>query len=348
MIVMQKFLSRRTLLKGLGAAVALPFLDAMTPAFASSSLTGAPPLRLAWFYLPNGIDMRNWTPGAAGALDTLPSVLAPLEPFKKDMLVLSNLTTNWGRPLQAGPGDHGRAMASYMTGVEVNKTAGADLKAGISADQIAAKAIGHLTRLPSVEIGLEESRQAGNCDSGYSCAYVYNVSWKTETQPLPAISDPRNLFERLFGSDAAEAPAARERRLAMRQSILDEVMGNTARLKSTLGGEDRRKVDEYLTSVREIEQQIVRAEKDTNVFDPGMDKPFGAPTEFNDYFRLMSDMLVIAFKADITRLSTFMVGREGSVRAYPEIGIADGHHPLTHHQGNLEMLAKVGRSTNST
>jgi hypothetical protein len=339
-LVTRKALSRRTVLKGLGAVVSLPFLDAMVPAFAKG-LAATPPVRLAWFYLPNGIDMRNWTPDAEGALTKLPSILEPLDPVKNELLVLSNLTTNWGRPLQDGPGDHGRAMASYMTGVQVYKTAGADLRVGISADQIAANAVGHLTRLPSIEIGLEESRQAGNCDSGYSCAYVYNVSWKTESQPLPAISDPRNLFERLFGSDAAEPPAARARRLAMRQSILDGVMDDTRRLESTLGGTDRRKLDEYLTSVREIEQQVERAAKDGATLDPGIEKPFGVPSEFPDYFRLMSDMLIVAFKADITRLSTFMVGREGSVRSYPEIGVTDGHHPLTHHQGNQEMLAKV-------
>jgi hypothetical protein len=298
-------------------------------------------VRLAWFYVPNGIDMRHWTPGAEGALDALPGVLGPLQPLNKDFLVLSNLTTNWGRPLQDGPGDHGRALGSYMTGVQVYKTAGADLKLGISADQIAANANGHLTRLPSLEVGLEEARQAGNCDSGYSCAYVYNLAWKTETQPLPPISDPKQLFERLFGSDAIEAPEARARRLSMRQSILDAVLGSTQQLESTLGGSDRRKMDEYLTSVREIELQVQRAETDGAMIDPGMEKPFGVPAEFPDYFRLMTDMLIVAFKADLTRISTFVVGREGSVRAYPEIGVTDGHHPLTHHQGNQEMLAKV-------
>jgi hypothetical protein len=342
MIVTGKALSRRTVLKGLGAAISLPFLDAMTPAFARAALAQAKsPLRLAWFYVPNGIDMRNWTPAAEGALGALPPVLAPFEPLKKDVLVLSNLTTHWGRALQDGPGDHGRALGSYMTGVKVYKTAGADLKLGISADQIAANVIGQETRLPSLEVGLEEARLAGNCDSGYSCAYTYNIAWKTETQPLPPISDPRILFERLFGSDVVEAPAARARRLAMRRSILDDVLTETTRLQSTLDGSDRRKVDEYLTSVREIEQQVVRAERDGLVIDPGIEKPFGVPAEFPDYFRLMTDMMVVAFKADVTRISTMVVGREGSVRAYPEIGVPDGHHPLTHHQGNMEMLAKV-------
>jgi hypothetical protein len=341
MIVTRKALSRRTILKGMGAAISLPFLESMVPAFAQSKATSEAPVRLAWFYLPNGIDMRNWTPKDEGPLETLPSILAPLDPLKRDFLVLSNLTANWGRPLQVGAGDHGRALAAYMTGVEVYRTAGADLKVTASADQIAAKAVGHLTKLPSLEVGLEEARQTGNCDNGYSCAYTYNVSWKTESQPLPPISDPRNLFERLFGSDVAESPAARARRLAMRQSILDGVVDHTKKLESTLGGTDRRKIDEYLTSVREIEQRVERTAKEGMIIDPGIEKPFGVPSEFPDYFRLMTDLMLIAFKADITRISTLMIGREGSTRPYPEIGIPDGHHPLTHHMGNLEMLDKV-------
>jgi hypothetical protein len=340
MIVTRKALARRTILKGLGAAIGLPFLDAMTPAFASTA-PGPAPVRLAWFYLPNGIDMRNWTPAAEGPLGELPGILAPFEPLKDDITVLSNLTANWGRPLLVGAGDHGRALAAYMTGVEVYRTAGADLKLGVSADQIAANAVGHLTRLPSLEIGLEETRQAGNCDNGYSCAYAYNVSWKTATQPLPPISDPRNLFERLFGDDIVESPAAHSRRLAMRQSILDRTLDDTHKLEASLGGTDRRKMDEYLTSVREIEQQVEQASKGGMTIDPGMEKPFGVPHEFPDYFRLMTDMMLVAFKADITRFSTIMVGREGSTRPYPEIGIADGHHPLTHHMGNQQMLEKV-------
>jgi hypothetical protein len=310
----------------------------MTPAFASS---GDSPVRLAWFYVPNGIDMRHWTPGAEGPLDALPEILAPLAPHRNDVMVLSNLTANWGRPLLDGAGDHARALASYMTGVHVHRTAGADVKVGVSADQIAARAVGGLTRLPSLEVGLEEARQAGNCDSGYSCAYTYNVSWKTETQPLPPISDPRLLFERLFGADAAEPPDAYAKRLAMRRSILDAVMESTRRLTNGLGGADRRKLDEYLTSVREIEQQVQRAEREGRVIDPGIERPFGVPIAFADYFRLMTDMMLAAFRSDITRISTMMIGREGSVRSYPEIGVADGHHPLTHHMGNQQMLDKV-------
>ncbi len=334
------------MLKGIGAAIGLPFLDAMTPAFAASSVPGGSPVRAAWFYVPNGIDMRHWTPGEEGPLGELPSILAPLDPVKQDLLVLSNLTANWGRPLQAGAGDHGRALAAYMTGMQVYKTAGADLKLGVSADQLMARAVGDQTRLPSLEIGLEEARQAGNCDNGYSCAYCYNMAWRTESQPLPPISDPRQLFERLFGTDVVEPPAVHARRVMMRESILDQVMGDTQKLETKLGAGDRRKLDEYLTSVREIEQQIQRAEKDGATIDPGMEKPFGVPPEFPDYFRLMTDMMIAAFKADITRVSTVMIGREGSTRAYPEIGISDGHHPLTHHMGNMTMLDKV-RQINS-
>ena len=341
MILTQKALHRRTFLRGIGAAIALPMLDSMVPALKASQLPGKNPVRTAWFYVPNGIDMRHWTPPAEGGLRDLPTVLQPLESVKDDITILSNLTANWGRPLLVGAGDHGRAAAAYMTGMQVYRTAGADLKLGVSADQIAAAANGHLTRLPSLEIGLEEARQAGNCDAGYSCAYAYNMSWKTESQPLPPISEPRGLFERLFGTDVAEPPAAHARRLAMRRSILDLVSSDTKRLESNLGSVDRRKMDEYLSSVREIELMVERSEKEGVPVDPGMEKPYGIPPDFNDYFKLMTDMLVVAFQADLTRVSTLMVGREGSTRSYREIGIADGHHPLTHHQGNMEMLDKV-------
>jgi hypothetical protein len=346
MIVSRKKLSRRTILRGMGAAISLPFLDAMTPAFAASTLPGGKPVRAAWFYVPNGIDMRHWTPGEEGALGELPSILAPLQPVKDDLLVLSNLTANWGRPLLVGAGDHGRALAAYMTGMQVYRTAGADLKLGVSADQVAASVVGKETKLPSLEIGLEETRQAGNCDNGYSCAYAYNMAWRTESQPLPPISDPRQLFERLFGTDVAETPALHARRLNMRASILDQVSGDTKKLEASLGASDRRKLDEYLSSVREIEQQVQRAEKDNAVVDPGMEKPYGVPPEFPDYFRLMTDIMIAAFKTDTTRVATIMIGREGSTRAYPEIGVADGHHPLTHHMGNMTMLEKV-RQINS-
>jgi hypothetical protein len=309
----------------------------MTPALAA---TTPAPIRAAWFYVPNGIDMRNWVIEDEGALGKLPPILQPLESLKSEFLVLSNLTANWGRPLLVGAGDHGRALAAYMTGSFVHQSVN-NLKLGISADQIIANAIGRQTMLPSLEIGLEETRQAGNCDNGYSCAYAYNIAWKTETQPLPPVSDPRSLFERLFGTDVFSSPEERSRRLAMRRSILDSVMDSTRSVQNGLGPVDRRKLDEYLTSVRQVEQQVEKAEKDGMVIDPGMEKPFGVPPDFADYFKLMTDMLFIAFQADLTRVATVMIGREGSNRPYPEIGIPDSHHPITHHQKNPVLLDKI-------
>lgn len=337
MIITKKALARRTFLRGAGAAVALPLLDSMTPALAA---TTPGPIRAAWFYVPNGIDMRNWIIDDPGPLGKLPSILQPLDSLKNELLVLSNLTANWGRPLLVGAGDHGRALAAYMTGSFVHQSV-SNLRLGVSADQIIASAIGKETMLPSLEIGLEETRQAGNCDNGYSCAYAYNIAWKTPTQPLPPISAPRSLFERLFGVDVFTSPEDRARRLAMRRSILDSVLGATKDVQMKLGPVDRRKLDEYLTSVREVEQQVARAEKDGAVIEPGMEKPFGVPAEFGDYFKLMTDMLYIAFKADVTRVATVMVGREGSNRPYPEIGIPDSHHPITHHQKNPVLLDKI-------
>lgn len=338
MIITKKALPRRTFLRGLGgAALALPFLDSMTPALTAAT---DKPVRAAWFYLPNGIDMRNWMIEEDGPFGRLPRILRPLEPLKNDFSMLSNLTANWGRPLLVGAGDHGRALAAYMTGSFVHRSV-EDLRLGVSADQVIANAIGHETRLPSLEIGLEETRQAGNCDNGYSCAYAYNISWKTETQPLPPISDPRNMFERLFGADTFATPEERERRLGMRRSILDSVMESTKGVQKDLGPVDRRKLDEYLTSVRQVEQQVQKAEQEGMVINPGIDKPFGVPPNFRDYFDLMTDMMLIAFQTDTTRVATIMVGREGSNRPYPEIGISDSHHPITHHKKNPELLEKI-------
>jgi len=337
MIVTRKALDRRTFLRGAGAAIALPMLDAMRPAMAA---TTPPPLRAAWFYVPNGIDMRNWVVGEPGPLGKLPPILSPLEPLKSEILMLSNLTANWGRPLLVGAGDHGRALSAYMTGSFVHQSV-SNLKLGVSADQVIAGAVGKHTRFPSLELGLEETRQAGNCDNGYSCAYAYNIAWKTPTQPLPPISDPRSLFERLFGADVFPTPEERARRLAMRRSILDSAGESTKAVQLNLGAVDRRKLDEYLTSVREVEQRVQKAETDGLVIDPGMEKPFGVPPNFADYFKVMTDMLFIAFQADLTRVATVMIGREGSNRPYPEIGIPDSHHPITHHQKNPVLLDKI-------
>jgi hypothetical protein len=319
--------------------MALPFLDAMVPALSASGPKKAP-VRMAFVYVPNGIMMDGWNTDYEGKLDKLPRILKPLEDHKNDILHLGNLTHNTGRALLDGAGDHGRCSGSYLTGVQVKKTL-VDIKSSVSCDQLVANEVGKETRLPSLEIGLEDARQAGDCDSGYSCAYTNNLAWRSETQPLPPILDPRALFERLFGDGTVLSPEARVAQAAERKSILDYVMGDTQKLKSDLGPTDKRKLDEYLSSIREVERQIEKAAKDNTQIDPKMDKPYGVPADFAEHFRLMTDMVTIAFQADLTRVLTFLVTREGTSRAYREIGIPDGHHPLTHHQSKPELMEKV-------
>jgi len=323
----------------MGTVVALPFLDAMVPAFAKAA-TAKPPLRMAFVYVPNGIDMRGWNPDYEGKLAALPRTLQPLVPLKDDLLLMGNLTHNTGRALLDGAGDHGRCCGSYLTGIQVKKST-TDIKAGVSMDQLIANQIGKQTRFPSLELGLEDARQSGDCDSGYSCAYTNNLAWRSETQPLPPILDPRALFERLFGDGVAMTPEARVRQAKYRRSILDFVTDDTKKLEMGLGPTDRRKLDEYLSSIRAVELQLEKAEKDNAQIDPHMDKPYGVPADFAEHFRLMTDMVTIAFQADQTRVLTFLVTHEGTSRAYREIGISDGHHPLTHHMGNQEKLDKV-------
>jgi hypothetical protein len=326
----------------MGAAVALPFLDAMTPALASSKIPGETPLRMMFVYVPNGIMMQHWNPDYEGALRELPRVLKPLEPLKDDILLLSNLTNHAGRAWLDGPGDHGRCCGSYLTGVHVRKTT-TNILSGPSCDQIVASQIGAKTRFPSLEVGIEDARQAGDCDSGYSCAYTNNMAWKSESQPLPPILNPRQLFERLFGNGAQLSPEARARQSRIRRSVMDMVVADTKKLQSTLGPTDKRKLDEYLSSIREIELQLEKAEKDTTQINPGMEKPYGIPSDFAEHFKLMTDMVTVAFQADLTRVVTFLVTREGSSRSYREIGIPDGHHPLTHHRNDPVWMEKVAQ-----
>ncbi|MGH9658417.1 MAG: DUF1552 domain-containing protein [Bryobacteraceae bacterium] len=342
MMIAPKALPRRTFLRGLGTAIALPMMDAMAPALASSRVPGKTPVRMAFVYVPNGIDMRHWTPAYEGKLGELPRILKPLEAYKDDLLLLSNLTQNNGRALLDGAGDHGRCCGAYLTGVQVRKST-TDIKAGVSCDQIVANQIGAETRFPSLEAGIEDARQAGDCDSGYSCAYTNNLSWRSQTQPLPPILDPRALFERLFGNGVALSPEARARQAKFRSSILDFVTGDTRKLQADLGPTDRRKLDEYLSSIREIERQLEKAEKDNAQINPGMEKPYGVPADFAEHFKLMTDMITVAFQADLSRVLTFLVTREGTSRAYREIGISDGHHPLTHHRNDPAMMEKVAQ-----
>ena len=343
MIIVHKRLSRRTFLKGVGVSMALPMLDAMAPAlsFARGNSAKAP-LRMAFSYVPNGIMMDQWTPTAEGKDYEFSRILKPLEPFRADLLVLTGLADHNGMALGDGAGDHARAGASFLTGVHCKKTAGADIQGGVSVDQIAAQKLGALTRFPSLELGCEDSRTVGDCDSGYSCAYTNSISWRTPKTPMPPEVNPRAAFERLFGTaDLSLDPKTRARRAEYRKSILDLVTEDTRELARTLGPADRRKMDEYLYAVREIERRIQDAEKDNRQVSPGMEKPGGIPFTFPEYAKLMYDIQLVAFQSDLTRVSTLVVGREGSNRVYPEINVPDPHHPLTHHRNNPEWIEKV-------
>ncbi|MCY4585094.1 MAG: DUF1552 domain-containing protein [Bryobacterales bacterium] len=339
-------LSRRTLLRGIGTTVALPFLDAMNPAFSAtpSRLGNRIPVRMAFSYVPNGIIMEDWTPAAAGALKALPTILEPISEFRDDVMLLSGLTHNNGRALGDGPGDHARAAASFLTGVHPKKTDGADIRNGISVDQVAAELVGGRTRFASIELGVEHGRLAGNCDSGYSCAYSNSISWRSETTPMPPEVNPRLVFERLFGRPGdSDDPVARAKRKRYEKSILDFVQQDTRKLQSELGPTDRRKLDEYLTGVREIEKRIEAGEASAAQTTPSMDRPSGVPVDYAEHAKLMFDLQVVAFQTDQTRIATFMLAREGSNRTYREIGVPGGHHGLTHHRNDEEKIRKISK-----
>lgn len=332
-------ISRRTVLKGLGAAaVALPWLEAMAPLRALAGTASKAPTRLAFLYVPNGVVMPDWRPTADGALGELPPILKPLETVKNDLLVLTGLTADKARPNGDGPGDHARALAAFLTGCQPRKTDGADIRVGTSVDQVAASRIGDQTRLPSLEIGCEGGRNAGSCDSGYSCAYSNTISWRSPTTPVPKEVNPKLVFERLFST----APnAEREARDLRRRSILDFVREDAVSLQGKLGANDRRKLDEYFSSVRDIEQRIERAAKMPEVKVPDGPRPSGVPASYEEHLKLMCDLLVLAFQTDTTRVCTFVLANEGSNRAYPFLSIPEGHHELSHHQNDAKKLAKL-------
>jgi hypothetical protein len=345
MIVTKKHLDRRTLLRGIGSALALPFLDAMTPAFAGPATKPGSGLRMAFVYVPNGVVMENWTPKVAGSDFEFTRILQPLAPFREHTTIVSGLMNHQANALGDGGGDHARAGASFLTGAHPKKTGGSDIRAGVSVDQLAAKRLGGDTRLASLELGLDDSRVVGHCDSGYSCAYSNSISWKSESTPLPPEASPRIVFERLFGDiDTSIDAATRARRAKYRRSLLDSTLDETHRLSESLGASDKRKVDEYLTSIREVESRIQRTESDTRQIEPPVEKPSGIPAAYADHAKLLFDLQAIAFQADLTRVASMVMGREGSVRTYDEIGVSEPHHPLSHHRNlpdALEKLAKI-------
>lgn len=346
MIITGKHLSRRHFIRGVGAAIALPMLDSMIPAAVGQTAKAigrkAPPMRLSFFYVPNGIVMKDWTPSTVGSDFELPTILQPLAPYRAQTTIFSGLNNDMGNAHGDGGGDHARAGASFLTGAHPKKTGGSDIRAGISADQLAAEKIGHETRLPSLELGLDDNRVVGHCDSGYSCAYTNSISWRGPSTPLPPETNPRLLFERLFGDfDPTVTAETRARRANYRKSILDDAREETSKLLRSVGAGDRHKIDEYLTTIRDLEKRIEAASKSEPTTTPNFDKPAGIPPSFAEHARLMYDLQALAFQADLTRVATMVVGREGSVRTYEEIGIPDPHHPLSHHRNQADSLVKL-------
>lgn len=337
-------LSRRAVLQGMGAAVALPWLDAMA-SVVSAAPASASPLRAAFMYVPNGIHMADWTPKGEGSLTELPSILSPLKPYTNQLNVYTGLALDKAKANGDGPGDHARAQASFLTGRQARKTNGADIRIGQSADQWLASHLGEQTKFSSLEIGIEPGRQAGNCDSGYSCAYQSNFSWRNDTTPNAKEVDPRLVFDRLFGSGSAkDQDKNREQRDRYNKSILDFVNDEAKSLSSVLGAADRRKMDEYLTAVRELELRIERAKEVKNAkttFKPTIAAPTGIPKDAQEHMRIMGDMMVLALQADLTRVVTFPLANDGSNRAYPTIGVPDGHHDLSHHGNDSKKQEKI-------
>ena len=336
-------LPRRTFLRGLGTLMALPALEAMLPA-AGPAVAKSAPRRTAFVYVPNGMNMAHWWPESVGKNYDLPKILQPLAAHRDDFNVLSGLAQIAGRAGPDGAGDHARANATWLTGVRARKTAGADIQVGVSIDQVLAEQVGKQTRFDSLELGCDKARTAGACDSGYSCAYQFNLAWKGPATPMPPEANPKQVFERLFGNGTSnEEAAAQHKREQYNKSILDFVLDDANSLKRQLGATDRRKLDEYLTAVRELEERIQQAEKfkQQNVA-PVLRKDF-LPQDYSyeQHIRMMYDLLVLAFQTDSTRLASFLVAHDGSNRSYPFVGVPDGHHDLSHHGGDETKLGKI-------
>lgn len=334
-------LARRTFLRGVGTALALPCLDAMLPKAArAASALGKPPVRMAFLFSPNGVIPDAWTPKEVGAHYALSPSLAPLESVRNDVLVLTGFSQKKGFDMGDGAGDHARSASTFLTGVHPFKTAGSNIRAGVSVDQIAAARIGRRTPLPSLELGIDQGATAGNCDSGYSCAYSSCISWKTPTTPMAKEINPKLVFERMFGA-AKMDPRERARRDYLRKSILDLVRDDSSRLQRQLGTADRHKIDEYFTGIRELEVRIEQSSRTADRRPPDMQMPAGVPEDFEKHLQLMADLMVLAFQTDVTRIATFMFANEGSNRLYSMVGAKDGHHSLSHHRNKEDLIAQI-------
>tara|TARA_R110002096_G_scaffold432198_2_gene648498 strand:+ start:7310 stop:8695 length:1386 start_codon:yes stop_codon:yes gene_type:complete len=344
-------LERRRFLRGLGALVALPTFESLLPAkaFAASAQAGravtetGAPMRMGFVYIPNGVNVKNWAPTGTGRDYQLGKTLQPIADFRNDFQVISKLMHDNGWGKKDGGGDHARANATFLTGARPRKTAGSDIQLGISVDQVAANHIGDLTRLSSLELTCASVRTAGRCDSGYSCAYQFNLSWRSDTTPMTPEPDPRLVFERLFGQgQGSERKLNFQRRQEQQRSVLDYVMEDAQSLNGQLGRNDQQKLDEYLTGVREIEKKIEKAER-FPLPDPGVAAPSGKPSDKKEYIRLMYDMMILAFQTDSTRVASFLQANDGDNRSYEDIGVSEGHHTLSHHQEKPDKLAKIAK-----
>lgn len=345
-------LPRRTFLRGLGTLMALPYLESLARASGPSSVStavgggsgaAALPRRSAFIYVPNGANMADWTPEALGTDFKLPYILEPLESVRSDVLVVSGLTHDKARANGDGAGDHARASATFLTGMQARKTAGVDIRVGVSVDQVIAQKAGDQTPFRSIELGCDRGQSSGSCDSGYSCAYQFNIAWRTATAPMPPETKPRQAFERLFSTgNPKETAEVRARRKEYRRSVLDFVLEDARQLGAQLGKTDQRKLDEYLTSVRDLERRIESAERVTAQLPPNA-FPEGAPPSYQDHVRLMYDLMVLAFQTDTTRVASFIVAHDGSNRPYPFIGVNDGHHDLSHHGNDEEKKKKIAK-----
>ena len=337
MIITKKVLHRRTFLRGMGAAVALPLLDAMVPPLSLMAATAANPVRrLGFIYIPMGSNIKQWTPPTEGRISELSPTLNSLRPFLDQLTILTNLENKNAY----SPGNHATANSAFLSAAKAKMTEGSDYELATTVDQIAAKHLGQDTRLPSLELAMDLLTPVGNCDNGYACVYQNNLSWSSPTTPLPSEAQPRIIFERLFGDGGTAA----DRRADLRKngSILDWVNEDMARLQKKLGPGDRTKVSQYLDTVRELERRIQKAEEQTADSPlPDLERPVGVPTAYGDHAKLMFDLQVLALQADLTRVITFQLARETSTRTYPEIGVPEAHHPTSHHANSPDKLAKL-------
>ena len=336
-------LSRRTVLRGLGVSLALPWLEA-TSTIAKAAVVAPSPTRMAFIFVPNGVVMNNWVPKTEGYGFELSPTLQPLATVQDDLMVITGLTHDKGRANGDGAGDHARSASVFLTGSQPRKTDGEHIRSGMSVDQLAAKAVGQNTRFSSLELGVDPGRMAGNCDSGYSCAYSSNISWSGESNPVGKEVNPKLVFERLFGGGKpSEVDKSQQQREALQKSVLDFIADDAKRLQSKLGRNDNRKLDEYMTGVREVERRIgTRTAKPVDIHvDYAI--PDGIPGDYQDHMRMMCDLMVLAFQTDSTRIATMMFANAGDNKNYRKIGVAEGHHDLSHHGDNPEKLEKISQ-----